>query len=297
MAGERKILLAEPHGFCAGVRRAVALAEKALAALPPGGRIYCLHELVHNRLVVERLAARGMVFVASLAEVPDGARVFFSAHGISPAVREEARRRGLDAVDATCAFVARLHESVRDYAAKGFRVVFIGNRGHDETEGVAGEAPGSVVVVENAEEAEALPFEAGAKVTVLTQTTLAAHQVAPVVEALRRRWPDLEIPGRSGICLATTERQGAVRELAAKAGLVIVLGSPTSANSKRLAEVARAAGAEAVLLQDLPEVKRFAEDGGLGDCAAVGVTAGASTPEDVVEGVVDFLRAGAREAK
>lgn len=297
MAGERKILLAEPHGFCAGVRRAVALAEKALAALPPGGRIYCLHQLVHNRLVVERLAARGMVFVASLAEVPDGARVFFSAHGISPAVREEARRRGLDAVDATCAFVARLHESVRDYAAKGFRVVFIGNRGHDETEGVAGEAPGSVVVVENAEEAEALPFEAGAKVTVLTQTTLAAHQVAPVVEALRRRWPDLEIPGRSGICLATTERQGAVRELAAKAGLVIVLGSPTSANSKRLAEVARAAGAEAVLLQDLPEVKRFAEDGGLGDCAAVGVTAGASTPEDVVEGVVDFLRAGAREAK
>lgn len=297
MAGERKILLAEPHGFCAGVRRAVALAEKALAALPPGGRIYCLHELVHNRLVVERLAARGMVFVASLAEVPDGARVFFSAHGISPAVREEARRRGLDAVDATCAFVARLHESVRDYAAKGFRVVFIGNRGHDETEGVAGEAPGSVVVVENAEEAEALPFEAGAKVAVLTQTTLAAHQVAPVVEALRRRWPDLKIPGRSGICLATTERQGAVRELAAKAGLVIVLGSPTSANSKRLAEVARAAGAEAVLLQDLPEVKKFAEDGGLGDCAAVGVTAGASTPEDVVEGVVDFLRAGAREAK
>ena len=205
MAGERKILLAEPHGFCAGVRRAVALAEKALAALPPGGRIYCLHELVHNRLVVERLAARGMVFVDSLAEVPDGARVFFSAHGISPAVREEARRRGLDAVDATCAFVARLHESVRDYAAKGFRVVFIGNRGHDETEGVAGEAPESVVVVETAEEAEALPFEAGAKVTVLTQTTLAAHQVAPVVEALRRRWPDLEIPGRSGICLATTE--------------------------------------------------------------------------------------------
>lgn len=297
MAGERKILLAEPHGFCAGVRRAVALAEKALAALPPGGRIYCLHELVHNRLVVERLAARGMVFVDSLAEVPDGARVFFSAHGISPAVREEARRRGLDAVDATCAFVARLHESVRDYAAKGFRVVFIGNRGHDETEGVAGEAPGSVVVVENAEEAEALPFEAGAKVTVLTQTTLAAHQVAPVVEALRRRWPDLEIPGRSGICLATTERQGAVRELAAKAGLVIVLGSPTSANSKRLAEVARAAGAEAVLLQDLPEVKRFAGEGGLGDYAAVGVTAGASTPEDVVEGVVDFLRAGAMEAK
>lgn len=297
MAGERKILLAEPHGFCAGVRRAVALAEKALAALPPGGRIYCLHELVHNRLVVERLAARGMVFVDSLAEVPDGARVFFSAHGISPAVREEARRRGLDTVDATCAFVARLHESVRDYAAKGFRVVFIGNRGHDETEGVAGEAPESVVVVENAEEAEALPFEAGAKVAVLTQTTLAAHQVAPVVEALRRRWPDLEIPGRSGICLATTERQGAVRELAAKAGLVIVLGSPTSANSKRLAEVARAAGAEAVLLQDLPEVKRFAGEGGLGDYAAVGVTAGASTPEDVVEGVVDFLRAGAREAK
>lgn len=297
MSGERKILLAEPHGFCAGVRRAVALAEKALAALPPGGKIYCLHELVHNRLVVERLAARGMVFVDSLSDVPDGARVFFSAHGISPAVREEARRRGLDAVDATCAFVARLHESVRDYAARGFRVVFIGNRGHDETEGVAGEAPGSVVVVENAGEAESLPFEAGAKVAVLTQTTLAAHQVAPVVEALRRRWPDLEMPGRSGICLATTERQGAVRELAAKAGLVIVLGSPTSANSKRLAEVARASGAEAVLLQDLPEVKKFAEDGGLGDCAAVGVTAGASTPEDVVEGVVDFLRAGAREAK
>lgn len=293
MANDREILLAEPHGFCAGVRRAVALAENALAALPPGGKIYCLHELVHNRLVVERLAARGMVFVGSLSEVPDGSRVFFSAHGISPAVREEARRRGLDVVDATCAFVARLHDSVRDYAARGFKIVFIGNRGHDETEGVVGEAPESVSVVENAEEAGALGFEPGAKVAVLTQTTLAAHQVAPVVEALRRRFPDLEMSGRSGICLATTERQGAVRELAAKTGLVIVLGSPTSANSKRLAEVARDAGAKAALLQDLEDVKAFAGRGGLDGFSAVGVTAGASTPEDVVEGVVGYLKSGA----
>lgn len=281
--------VAEPHGFCAGVRRAVAMAERELAALPPGGRLFCLHELVHNRLVVERLAARGMVFTDSLAGVPDGATLFFSAHGVSPAVRAEAARRGLRVIDATCAFVTRLHESVRDYAARGYHVVFIGSRGHDETEGVRGEAPDRVSVVEDAGEARTAALPPGAPVAVLAQTTLAAHQVAPIVEALRRRIPSVTLPGRSGICLATTERQEAVRRLAARAGLVIVLGSATSANSRRLAEVARDAGAEAVLLQDLAGVRDFAARGGLAGRRAVGVTAGASTPEDVVADVAAFL--------
>lgn len=281
--------LAEPHGFCAGVRRAVAMADCALANLKPGEKVYCLHELVHNRLVVERLAARGMVFTDSLDAIPDGATVFFSAHGVSPAIRAEAARRGFHVIDATCAFVTRLHKSVRDYADRGYSVLFIGTRGHDETEGVRGEAPDRVRVVENAAEAASVALAPGTPAAVLAQTTLAAHQVAPVVDALRRRLPGIVVPEKSGICLATTERQDAVRRLAAETGFVIVLGSPTSANSKRLAEVARDAGARAFLLQDLAEVRDFAASGGFSGCAAIGVTAGASTPEDVVDDVVSFI--------
>lgn len=289
-AGKRRtVVVAEPHGFCAGVKRAVALAEKALAGLASNEKIYCLHELVHNGLVVKRLASKGMVFVKDLSEAPDGARVFFSAHGVSPAIRKEAEKRSLRVTDATCGFVSRLHEDARRFAGAGFYVVFIGTRGHDETEGVVGEAPSRIVVVQDSAEAEKLDLPACAKVAVLTQTTLAAHRVKPMMDALRRRFPSLVVPERSGVCLATTERQEAVRALARKCSKIIVLGSPNSANSRRLAEVAADAGAEAVLLQDAAALADFAARGGLDGVETVGLTAGASTPEDAVSNAIALL--------
>ena len=290
-ASPTKIVVAEPHGFCQGVRRAVSLADRALSARVPGAPpVYCLHELVHNRLVVDRLAARGMAFVNDLSEVPDGACVFFSAHGVSPAVRSVAAARGLEVVDATCAFVARVHELVRRFAAEGRTVVFIGRRGHDETVGIVGEAPASVKVVESVQEAESVEVPDPARVAVLTQTTLAVHQAEPVLAALRRRFPSLVQPERSSICLATTERQEAVRRLASETDLVLVLGSASSANSNRLVDVARDAGARAELLPNARAVSDFIAGGGLESVRAVGVTAGASTPEDVVDDAISRLR-------
>lgn len=286
-----RVVVAEPHGFCTGVRRAIAMAEKALAdaSARGGGRLYCLHELVHNKLVVDALAEKGMVFVRDLSEVPDGGAVLFSAHGVSPAVRAEAERRGLSVIDATCVFVGKVHENVRHYAGEGCTVLLIGRRTHDEVLGVAGEAPDSVRVVESVDDVENVDVPDPAKVAVLTQTTLAAYQVEPVIAAIRRRFPLACIPDRSGICFATTERQEAVRRLARESEVVLVLGSSTSANSNRLVDVAREAGARAELLPDAAAVRAFVADGGLAGVACVGVTAGASTPEYVVEEVVSFL--------
>ena len=276
----REIVLAEPHGFCSGVRHAIEVAAKAVAAA--NGTIYCLHELVHNRLVVDSLSMAGMKFVRDISEVPDGGMVLFSAHGVSPAVRGTAEARGLKVIDATCAFVKRVHDAVRDLTAQGYHVFLIGNRNHDEVIGVSGEAPESVTVVETVAEAETVEVSDTNKIAVLTQTTLAAYQVEPILAILKRRFPSLVVPDKSGICAATTVRQEAVRKLAQKCPLILVLGSPSSANSNRLVDVARSEGARAELIPDIPSLRDFIASGGLGNATPVGVTAGASTPEYVV---------------
>ena len=284
----REVILAEPHGFCSGVRHAIEIAEKAAADSP--GRVYCLHELVHNRLVVDLLASMGMVFVNDLSEVPDGGTVIFSAHGVSPAVRNAAEARGMKVVDATCVFVRRVHEAVVGLAAQGRHVLLIGNRNHDEVVGVAGEAPESVTVVETADEAENVAVPDPDKVALLTQTTLAANGVEPIVSILKRRFPSLVIPDKIGICGATTVRQEAVRKLARKCRLVLVLGSPGSANSNRLVDVARAEGARAELIPDIPSLRAFIASGSLENADPVGVTAGASTPEHVVRDAMAVIK-------
>ena len=284
----REIILAEPHGFCSGVRHALDVARRAVES--SGKPVHCLHEIVHNRLVVESLAAAGMVFVKDLAEVPDGGTVLFSAHGVSPAVRDAAAARGLTVIDATCVFVKLVHEVVRRHAAEGRHVLLVGNRNHDEVVGVAGEAPGFVTVVETAADAEAVAVPDPEKVALATQTTLAAYQVKPIVDILLRRFPALRVPDKSGICAATTVRQEAVRKVAQTCPLVLVLGSPNSANSNRLVDVARAAGARAELIPDIPSLRAFIASGGLGDAVPIGVTAGASTPEYVVEETLQILR-------
>ena len=284
------IAIAEPHGFCSGVRRAVEVAERALdEAASRGERLYCFHELVHNRLVVERLSSRGMVFVDDLADVPDGAAVVFSAHGVSPAIRAAAAARAIRTVDATCVFVEKVHENVRRFSDAGYTVLLAGSSRHDETVGTAGEAPQSVVVVESEADVAAATVPDPEKVAFLTQTTLGVAALKPIADAVRRRFPHVAVPSRAGVCFATDERQAAVASLAAKVDLVIVLGSPTSANSNRLVDVARAAGTRAALLQDAAGVADFARGGGLAGVAHVGVTAGASTPEDAVSEAVALL--------
>ena len=284
----REVILAEPHGFCSGVRHAIDVAEKAVAA--SSGTVYCLHELVHNRLVVDSLSAAGMVFVGDISEVPDGGTVLFSAHGVSSKVRNAAETRGLKVIDATCVFVRRVHDAVRLLAAQGYRILLVGNRNHDEVVGVSGEAPESVWVVETEAEAEAVEVPDTEKIALLTQTTLAAYQVEPILAILKRRFPSLVVPDKSGICAATTVRQEAVRNLARQCPLVLVLGSPSSANSNRLVDVARAEGARAELVPDIPSLRAFIASGNLGDASPVGVTAGASTPEYVVRDALKLLQ-------
>lgn len=287
----KKIVIAEPHGFCAGVTRAIALAEKALLErADPSRPLYCLHELVHNRNVVDRLSSRGVVFVKDLSEVPDGETVLFSAHGVSPAIREAAVARGLAVLDATCVFVSKVHEAVREYAGAGCSVLLIGNRGHDEVLGVSGEAPEAVTVISTLDDAETVSVPDPSKVAVVTQTTLAVSQVEEVMAVLRRRFPLLVTPPRSGICYATTDRQQAVRHVARETGFVLVLGSCNSANSNRLVDVARSEGAQAELVPDAEAVAGLARSGRFESVESIGLTAGASTPEDIVASTVEFLR-------
>lgn len=284
----REVILAEPHGFCSGVRHAIDVAEKAVLAST--GPVYCLHELVHNRLVVDSLTSAGMVFVKDVSEVPAGGTVLFSAHGVSPEVREAAAARGLTVVDATCIFVKRVHDAVRNLTANGCHILLVGSRNHDEVVGVFGEAPESITVIESAAEAETVEVPDTEKVALLTQTTLAAYQVEPILAVLKRRFPALVVPDKSGICVATTVRQEAVRKLAHKCPLVLVLGSPSSANSNRLVDVARSEGVRAQLIADIPSLRAFIASGGLGDATPVGVTAGASTPEYVVRDAITIIQ-------
>lgn len=272
-----KVEVLEPHGFCSGVRNAIARAEAALAK---GGMVYCLHEIVHNELVVASLRARGMVFVESLADVPDGGRVLFSAHGVSPEVRREAARKGLEVIDATCPFVARVHRQVVMFAERGLPLVVIGHAGHAEVEGVVGEAHAAgadVAIVKSSAEVAAVPFPVEGVVGVVCQTTLSSDMVRTVLEALRMRYPRLETTPAAEVCTATRDRQEAVRAFVARGGDgVLVLGSASSSNTRRLAETAVAAGARTWCAACQDEVAACDFTG----VSVLGITSGASTPED-----------------
>ena len=280
----RRLTVALPHGFCSGVSRAVRTAYAVLSRYP-GETIYCLHEIVHNGEVVAALSRRGMVFVQRVADVPDGSRILFSAHGVSPLVRQEAQSRRLCVIDATCPFVARVHAEVRRHVAEGRYVFCIGHRNHDEVAGVAGEAPGHVTVVENAEEASALATS-DHPAAVVTQTTLGLDTVNRVLDVLRVKFPSLLVPPSTEVCYATRNRQTAVRALAERCTHVLVLGSKTSSNSLRLVETAASAGIRADLVSSLADLVPMQWNDG----SALGVTSGASTPETFLDEVLDVLQ-------
>jgi 4-hydroxy-3-methylbut-2-enyl diphosphate reductase len=282
-AGPRRVLLAGPRSFCAGVERAIEIVERALERYGPP--VYVRKQIVHNVHVVRDLERRGAVFVDELDEVPEGALVVFSAHGVSPQVREEARERNLNVIDATCPLVTKVHAEARRFARHGFRIVLIGHAGHEEVEGTTGEAPEAITLIGGVEEAERLPFAEGEKVAYLTQTTLAVDEVEEVVEVLRRRFPHLQGPGSDDICYATSNRQEAVKALARECDLLLVIGSDNSSNSRRLVEVSEREGCPARLLDDETEV----DPDWLAGARTVGITAGASAPEVLVRRVVDAL--------
>lgn len=280
----RQLILAAPRGLCAGVKRAIETAEAALRKF--GRPIYCLHEIVHNRQVVEQLAAQGVVFVRRLAEVPAGAVLLFSAHGVPPADREAARRKNLRVIDATCPFVAKAHQAARAYAARGYTIFLIGKHGHDEVVGISGEAPGHVQVIENEEEARAAAAPDARRTAVLTQTTLSWSETQIIRNILRKRFPGIQSPAGGGICYATRHRQQAVQAVARHVQTVLVLGSPNSSNSRRLVEVARAEGVPAELVPDLSALEKHIRPG----IKRLGLTAGASVPEQFINQAVAMLK-------
>lgn len=276
--------LAAPRGFCAGVERAIGIVELALRAY--GRPVYVRHEIVHNRHVVDDLRAKGAVFTDDLAVVPAGSVLVLSAHGVAPAVRREAEARGLRVIDATCPLVTRVHLEALRHARDGRTVVLVGRRHHVEVQGTLGEAPEAIVVVESVAEAEALDVPDPAKVACITQTTLSVDDSRAIVETLRRRFPAIREPIRGDICYATQNRQNAVKELARRCGTVFVVGAPASSNANRLVEVARSLGAAARLVEGPEDLRPE----WLAPGADVGVTASASTPEDVVQACVARLQ-------
>jgi 4-hydroxy-3-methylbut-2-enyl diphosphate reductase len=281
----RKLLLAKPRGFCAGVDRAIDVVNLALELYP--GPIYVRKEIVHNVHVVNDLRAKGAVFVDELDEVPDGATVIFSAHGVSPEVRAGATARGLKVIDATCPLVTKVHHEAIRFAREGRPIVLVGHEGHDEVVGTMGHAPEHIHLIGSAEEAETLEVSDPNRVAVITQTTLSLDDTSTVVDVLRRRFPDIEAPTRDDICYATQNRQLAVKAMARRAPAILVIGSKNSSNSNRLAEVAQAAGARAYLIDDISQIDPTWLDG----VESLGITAGASAPEYLVDEVVQFFRA------
>ncbi|WP_370947456.1 4-hydroxy-3-methylbut-2-enyl diphosphate reductase [Amycolatopsis sp. cg5] len=278
-----RVLLAGPRSFCAGVERAIDVVDRALDRR--GGPIHVRKQIVHNTHVVAELETRGAVFVDELDEVPDGATVVFSAHGVSPAVREEATLRGLDVIDATCPLVTKVHAEARRFAARGDTVLFIGHAGHEEVEGTLGEAPSSMILVEDAAAAAAVEVPDPARVSYLMQTTLSVDEAAEVVSVLERRFPLLRGPGSDDICYATTNRQDAVKAVAAESDLLLVVGSANSSNSVRLVEIASRMGVPAYLIEDASLIKPEWLDG----VRVVGLTAGASAPPRLVDEVIAAL--------
>jgi 4-hydroxy-3-methylbut-2-enyl diphosphate reductase len=281
--GARSVLLAEPRSFCAGVDRAIEVVERALEQR--GAPVYVRKQIVHNQHVVADLHARGARFVNEIDEVPQGETVVFSAHGVSPAVWDNARHRGLDIIDATCPLVSKVHSEVRRFAGRGDTIIFIGHAGHEETEGTMGERPERTVLVENVEDARVVEVENPDQVSYLVQTTLSVHEVEQIVEVLHERFPKLKAPASDDICYATTNRQDSLTAVAADSELVLVVGSQNSSNSQRLVETAQRLGTEAHLVDDADDV----DLGWLAGVTKVGLTAGASAPQALVDEVVHAL--------
>jgi len=279
-----QVLLADPRGYCAGVDRAVITVEKALDLY--GAPVYVRKQIVHNKHVVNNLAERGAIFVEELDEVPPGSTVVFSAHGVSPAVHAQAEERGLKTIDATCPLVTKVHHEARRFAQEDYRILLIGHAGHEEVEGTAGEAPEHITLVEHPDDVEHLEFPEGTRLSWLSQTTLSVDETMETVRRLREKFPQLEDPPSDDICYATQNRQVAVKEIAKDADLVIVVGSANSSNSVRLVEVALEAGAKASYrIDDISEI----DESWLEGVSTVGVTSGASVPDDLVQDVLAYL--------
>ncbi|GLW66957.1 4-hydroxy-3-methylbut-2-enyl diphosphate reductase 2 [Actinomadura rubrobrunea] len=279
----KRIILAEPRGFCAGVRRAIAIVERALEVYGPP--VYVRKEIVHNHFVVRSLESRGARFVDSETDVPEGAVCVFSAHGVSPAVRSSAAGRGLEVIDATCPLVAKVHQEARRFARDGRTILLIGHADHEEVEGTYGEAPDRTVIVESVQDVAALDLPRDTPAAYLTQTTLSLDDTRGIVDALRARFDDLVGPASDDICYASQNRQNAIKAVAARSDLVLVVGSTNSSNSIRMVEVARGAGVPAHLVPDVGELDEDWLDG----VRAVGVSAGASAPEILVDQLLDRL--------
>ncbi len=279
-----KIILANPRGFCAGVYMAIEILERALEIY--GTPLYVYHEIVHNLHVVHRFHKRGVVFVDDVSEIPANSVVLFSAHGVSPEIRQASKERNLTAIDATCPLVTKVHLEAIRFAREGYTIILIGHEGHDEVIGTMGEAPESIRLVQDEAEVEALDLPDETKVAYLTQTTLSVDDAGVIIRALRKRFPHIEGPKKEDICYATQNRQEAVKELVPHADVVLVLGSQNSSNSQRLAELGRSFGKPAYLIDGVPELR---EDWFQGD-ETVLITAGASAPEQVVQDCVNHLQ-------
>jgi len=280
-----KVLLASPRGYCAGVERAVETVEKALEHY--GAPVYVRKQIVHNIHVVRDLEARGAIFVEEETEVPAGATVVYSAHGVAPSVFENSARLEHNVIDAVCPLVTKVHVQARRYADDGYTVVLIGHEGHEEVVGTMGEAPDATVLVQTVEEASALSLPADAKLAYVTQTTLSVDETAEIITTLRRRFPDIRAPRKEDICYATSNRQWAVKEMLPEIEVLLVIGSANSSNSNRLVETARAAGTAAYLIDDESEIDETWLEG----AKTVGITSGASAPEKLVGRVCDWFRA------
>ena len=282
-----KIILANPRGFCAGVDRAISIVELALEI--HGAPIYVRHEVVHNRFVVNGLRERGAIFVEELSEVPDGAIVIFSAHGVSQAVRQEAKERNLKVFDATCPLVTKVHMQVARASRKGTKAILIGHKGHPEVEGTMGQYSnddGGIYLIESVEDIARLPVQENDELTFMTQTTLSLDDTAETIAALKEKYPAIQGPHKNDICYATTNRQEAVRELAKQSDLVLVVGSKNSSNSNRLAELASRMGVKSQLLDDPSDIRADWFDG----VQTIGITAGASAPEELVQSIISRLK-------
>jgi 4-hydroxy-3-methylbut-2-enyl diphosphate reductase len=280
-----KLLLAAPRGYCAGVDRAVQTVERALELYGPP--VYVRKEIVHNKHVVEQLRARGAVFVDQETEIPEGETVVFSAHGVAPSVHANAGARSLRTIDATCPLVTKVHVEAKKFAAQGYTIVLVGHAGHEEVEGTMGEAPDHIVLIETEEDVDRLEVADPERVAYISQTTLSVDETTAIIARLRERFPSAVGPRTDDICYATTNRQAAVRQMAGQCDLVLVIGSRNSSNSNRLVEVARDHGAESHLIDNETQVR----DEWIEGKRTVGITSGASAPEELVQRLVDFFRA------
>ena len=283
-ATPEKLLLAAPRGYCAGVDRAVQTVEHALDIY--GAPVYVRKEIVHNKHVVEKLRERGAIFVEEETEVPEGSTVVFSAHGVAPSVHANAAERQLKAIDATCPLVTKVHVEAKKFATEGYTIVLVGHAGHEEVEGTMGEAPDSIVLIETEEDVEALSVPDPDKVAYISQTTLSVDETGTIIDALRAKFPNIVGPRTDDICYATTNRQAALKQMAAECDLVLVIGSQNSSNSQRLVEVARDYGAESHLIDNEGQVREEWLEGK----RVVGISSGASAPEELVQRLVAFFR-------